>query len=42
MGAEKTNEEKTWEDTEKVVQKLFQEKLGFSDAIHYNIITDDL
>ena len=31
MGAEETNEEKTWEDTEKVVQKLFQEKLGFSE-----------
>ena len=33
MGVEEKNEEKTWEDTEKVVQKLFQEKLGFSDAI---------
>ena len=28
MGVQETNEEKTWEDTEKVVQKLFQEKLG--------------
>ena len=33
MGVEEKNEEKTWEDTEKVVQKLFQEKLGFLDAI---------
>ena len=33
MGVEEKNEQKTWEDTEKVVQKLFQEKLGFSDAI---------
>ena len=33
MGVEEKNEEKTWEYTEKVVQKLFQEKLGFSDAI---------
>ena len=33
MVDEETNEEKTWEDTKKVVQKLFQEKLGFSDAI---------
>ena len=30
MGVEEKNEEKTWEDIEKVVQKLFQEKLGFS------------
>ena len=29
MGVEEKNEENTWEDTEKVVQKLFQEKLGF-------------
>ena len=33
MGVEEKNEQKTWEDTEKVVQKLFQEQPGFSDAI---------
>ena len=28
MRVKETNEEKNWEDTEEVVQKLFQEKLG--------------